>query len=69
MTAVWGGPIPGKPACQGWKCSDCPWTYDMLAMYQTKDLPKWERRAQKSFDKHNCAEFSAAVARAKAKKP
>jgi hypothetical protein len=74
MNAVWGGPIQGKPACQGWKCSECPWTFDMLAMYRPSDLPKWERKAEKDFDKHDCANLNAiaaqvAAAKAKAAKP
>ncbi len=74
MNAVWGGPIPGKPACQCWKCSDCPWSFDMLAMYRPSELPKWERKARKAFDKHDCANLNAiaaqvAAAKAKAPKP
>ena len=64
MLTRWGGPIPGKPAVQGWYCSDCPWSEDMLGMYRPAELVAWERRARKSFEKHNCIELRAAAARA-----
>jgi hypothetical protein len=46
----------------------------MLAMYPPSELPKWERKAQKDFDKHDCANLNAiaaqvAAAKAKAAKP
>lgn len=59
MNSVWGGPIPGKPACQRWECSDCPWVFEMLPTYRHSELPKWERKARKEFEKHNCAELNA----------
>jgi hypothetical protein len=68
MNAVWGGPIPDKPACQRWKCSDCPWIFEMLGIYRTSDLPKWERKAQKAFDKHDCANLNAIAAQVSAAK-
>jgi hypothetical protein len=46
----------------------------MLAIYRPSDLPKWERKAQRDFDKHDCANLNAiaalvAAAKAKAAKP
>jgi hypothetical protein len=46
----------------------------MLAMYRPSELPKWERKARKAFDKHDCANLNAiaaqvAAAKAKAPKP
>ena len=68
MTSKWGGPIPGKPACQGLQCSDCPWFFEMLFMYHPRELRAWERKAQKSFEKHNCAKWNATRA-AKDRRP
>jgi len=44
----------------------------MLFMYRPSELPKWERKARKAFDKHDCANLNAIAAQAasaKAKLP
>ena len=40
----------------------------MLGIYRSSQLPTWERKAKKSFDKHDCAQWNVAAAqRAKGK--
>jgi len=62
MIAKWRATGSGKSACQGWMCSGCNWSLDMLAVYSPGRLAAWERKAGKKFEAHNCAEFSAAAA-------
>lgn len=60
MNALWGGPNPKKPACQGWRCSNCSWKFDMPFIYRDEDLADWETKARKIFDMHECAAFNKA---------
>ncbi len=60
MTSVWGSPIPDKLAFQYWKCSDCPWTCDLLARYPRNPQGR-EAEALARFKKHSCVEYNAAA--------
>jgi hypothetical protein len=47
----------GKNVIDGWRCSNCRWSYDAKRAFGKYDLPQdIRKRAEQKFVEHICAE-------------